>query len=243
MFTFSPRQFTELNLAVAYESMESLAEWKSKTDFYDSCAPFAWRLPVFLQKLPAHLLVLLCWFQWLCTRVFLGIYAIPSSVHLSASLPHEVKLSMHRWWVCTLHLQYMYETKNVVSTCKVLYINLVLCWPAVSWGPGPSCNFTLYVTIITRVWILCEMICVISTSWNCWESKEELCLITNDGNVLHWLVVIFDHMNRKKAPPKHKQVASYWSPTQKASFWKRNSSKRTQEQQQNKHALTDPRTL
>lgn len=43
-----------------------------------------------------RLLVLVCWFQWLCTNVF-GIYAIPSSVHLLVSFKHKVKFSMHRW--------------------------------------------------------------------------------------------------------------------------------------------------
>lgn len=105
------------------------------------------RLPVFLQRLPVCLLS--SWFVDFSDYAleFFGIYAIPSSVHLLVSFLHEVKLSMHRWQVCTLHLQYMYETKNVVSICKVLFVNLVLCWPAVSWGPNPLCNFTL-----DRVW-------------------------------------------------------------------------------------------
>lgn len=71
-----------------------------------------------------------------------GIYAIPSSVHLLVSFIHEVKLSMHRWWVCTLHLQYtacmkrnMLVSQNVVSACKVLFVILVLCWPAASRVP------------------------------------------------------------------------------------------------------------
>lgn len=43
----------------------------------------------------------------------------------------------------------MLVSKNVVSTCKVLFVNLVLLWPAVSWGPTWS-------RISMCVWINCE---------------------------------------------------------------------------------------
>lgn len=61
-----------------------------------------------------------------------------------------------RWsYLCTVgrcaHYTYsvcmkldMLLSKNVVVfTRKVLFVNLVLCWRAVSWGQNPSCNFTL----------------------------------------------------------------------------------------------------
>lgn len=86
----------------------------------------------------------------------------------------------------------MLVSKNVVSTCKVLFVNLVLCWPAVSWGPNPSCNFTL--DHVYYVWIFCKM-CHFHILELLREkgSREELCLITNDSTfcvVALWYLII-----------------------------------------------------
>lgn len=111
--------------------------WKPETGFFfrDSHAPFTWRLPGFLPKLQSVLWSLACWFQWLCTSVF---WYLCNSIFSPSvvSFIHEVKLSMHRWQVCPSHLQCTYETKNVVSACKVLFVSPLLCRPAASWGPN-----------------------------------------------------------------------------------------------------------
>lgn len=45
----------------------------------------------------SYLLVLVCWFQWLCTRIFVVLMQFHLQYIMLVSFIHEVKLSMHRW--------------------------------------------------------------------------------------------------------------------------------------------------
>lgn len=195
--------------------------WKSETVLHDSHALFAWRLPVSLQRLPVYLLVLVCWFQWLCTRVFWylcnSIFICWCHLYMRWSYLCTVDRCVHYTYSICMKLD-MLVSKNVVSTCKVLFVNPVLCWPAVSWGPNPSCNFTLGSRLVTCVWICREMMCVISTSWKCLGSRDagRSCLITNDSTfcVVLWFAPWIEN-------PPFRGVASYWAPTSKSIIWEK----------------------
>lgn len=84
---------------------------------------------------------------------------------LLASFIHEVKFSMHRWQVCTLHLQIcmkldMLLSKNVVSIRKVLFLCVcgsTWCSAGEQWAEAKS----LHVSSVCHV------------SWACLNLKKK----------------------------------------------------------------------
>lgn len=95
---------TESNFVLAYENM-----WKSITHWHDSHALFAWRLPVFLQRPPVRLLVLVCWFQWLCTSF-------------------SVFMQFHLQYVCWCHLYMRWSYLCTVDRCVRYTYRIQYVW-------------------------------------------------------------------------------------------------------------------
>lgn len=87
-------------------------------------------------------------FQYLCNSIFSPFVSVVytwGEVIYAPLIGVYITPTVYVW-----NLTCLYQ-KNVVSTCKVLFVNLVLCWPAASRGPNPSCNFTL-----DHVYYVCE---------------------------------------------------------------------------------------
>lgn len=155
-------------------------------------------------KTSVYLLVLVCWFQWLCTRVFCYLCNPIFSTFVGVIYTWGEVIYAPLVGVCITPTVYVWKldmlvSKNVVvSTCKVLFVNLVLCWRAVSWGQNPSCNFTLdHISWFVFLLLFREMIFVISTFWKWLKRLGEQGASDNKWQPsLCCLIVIFAHVKK-----------------------------------------------
>lgn len=112
--------------------------------------------------------------SWSCSFDFSN-YALEFLVFMQFHLQNICWRHLYMRWnyLCTVdrcvHYTYsicmkldMLVSKNVVSTCKVLFVNLVLCWQAVSRGQNSSRDFA--VVAVDPVFLTC--VWIFSGKWN-----------------------------------------------------------------------------